>query len=93
MLLLCLTSIFSAEARPIFDPFFRGVPEAQFAPHNVSGMGVSVAGGRTGSICHFAISLVLQCLEVPRYPDAGKNSMKSVIFSHPFSCAPNANKN
>ena len=26
-------------------------------------------GGKTGSICHFAFSLVLQCLGMPRYPD------------------------
>ena len=38
-------------------------------------------GGKTGSICHFAFSLVLQCLGVPRYPDAAKNSTKSVIVT------------
>ena len=49
-------------------------------------------GGKTGSICHFPFSLVLQCLGVPRYPDAGKTARK-VSLSHPFLCAPNASKN
>ena len=49
-------------------------------------------GGKKGSICHFAFSLVLQYLWVPTYPDAGKNSTKSVIVN-PFLCAPNASKN
>ena len=43
-------------------------------------------GGKTGSICHFAFSLVLQCLGVPRYPDAGHNSPKSVIVTPLFVC-------
>ena len=49
--------------------------------------------GKTGSICHFAFSLVLQCLAVPRYPDAGKNSTKSVVVKPLCVCAPNASKN
>ena len=43
-------------------------------------------GGKTGSICHFAFSLVFQCLEVPTYPDAGKNSTKNVIVTPLFVC-------
>ena len=43
-------------------------------------------GGETGSICHFAFSLVLQCLGVPKYPDAGKNSPINVIVTPPFVC-------
>ena len=43
-------------------------------------------GGMTGSICHFAFSLVLQCLGVPRYPRAWKNSTKSVIVTPLFVC-------
>ena len=42
--------------------------------------------GKTGSICHFAFSLVLQCLGVPRYPDAWKNSTKSVTVTPLFVC-------
>ena len=42
--------------------------------------------GKKGSICHFAFSLVLQCLGIPRYPDAGKNSTKSVIVTPLFVC-------
>ena len=49
--------------------------------------------GKARSICHFAFSLVLQCLGVPRYPDAGKHSTKNATLSHPFLCAPNASKN
>ena len=45
-------------------------------------------GGKTGSICHFALSLVLQCLGVLIYQDAGKNSTKNVALSHPFLCVP-----
>ena len=48
--------------------------------------------GKTGSICHFAFSLVLQCLEVPTYPDAGKTARK-MSLSRPFLCVPNASKN
>ena len=43
-------------------------------------------GGKTGSICHFAFSLVLQRFGVPRYPDAGKNSTKSVVVTPLFVC-------
>ena len=35
-------------------------------------------GDKTGSVCHFVFSLVLQCLGVPRYQDAWKNSTKKV---------------
>ena len=49
--------------------------------------------GKTGSICHFAFYLVLQCLGMLRYPDAGKNSTKNVIATPLFVCAPNAGKN
>ena len=42
--------------------------------------------GKTGSVCHFAFSLVLQCLGVPRYPGAGKNSTKSVIVTRLVVC-------
>ena len=33
-----------------------------------------------------AFSLVLQCLGVPKYPDAGKDSTKSVIVAPLFVC-------
>ena len=42
--------------------------------------------GKEGSICHFPFSLVLLCLGVERYPDAGKNSTKNVIVTPPFVC-------
>ena len=48
--------------------------------------GGGVWEGKTGSICHFAFSLVLQCLGVPEYPDAGKNSTKSVTVTPLFAC-------
>ena len=50
--------------------------------------GGTCGGVRKGSICHFAFSLVLQCLGVPRYPDAGKNSTKSVIVTPPLFVCP-----
>ena len=43
-----------------------------------------VWGGKTGSICHFAFSLVLQCIGVSKYPDTGKSSTKSVIVTPLF---------
>ena len=43
-------------------------------------------GGKTGLICQFAFSLVLQCLGVPRYPDAGENSTKHVIVTPLLVC-------
>ena len=53
----------------------------------VQGPMMSLWGGKTGSICHFAFSIVLQYLAVPCYPDVGKNSTKCVIvtpvFVHP----------
>ena len=49
-------------------------------------------GGKTGSICHFAFSLILQCLEVARYPDAGKHSTKKASWSRAFMCGPNASR-
>ena len=39
-------------------------------------------GGKAGSICHFAFSLVLQCLGV----HAGKNDTKSVIVTPLLVC-------
>ena len=42
--------------------------------------------GKTGSICHFRFSLVLQCLGVSRYPYAGKNSTENVIVTPLFLC-------
>ena len=56
-------------------------------PHLWGGGGV-----KTGSVCHFAFFLVLQCLGVPKQPDAWKNSTKSVIVTR-LLCAPNAGKN
>ena len=50
-----------------------------------------MGGGKTGSMCHFAFHLVLQELGVPRYPDAGKHSTKSVIVT-PLLCARHASK-
>ena len=47
----------------------------------VENRGGGAWGGKTGSICHFAVSLVLHCLGVQRYPPAGKNSTKSVIVT------------
>ena len=41
--------------------------------------------GKTGSICHFEFSLVLQCLGA----DAGKNSTRSVIVTPLFECLKN----
>ena len=44
-------------------------------------------GGKRGSIRRFAsFSLALQCLGVSRYPDARKNSTKSVIVTPLFVC-------
>ena len=40
-------------------------------------------GGKTGSICHFAFSLVLQRLGVQRQPHAGKNSHCHTPFCVP----------
>ena len=37
--------------------------------------------GKTGPICHFAFSLVLERLGVLRYSDAGKNSTNNVIVT------------
>ena len=49
-------------------------------------------GVKQGRFCHFAFSLVLQCLGVLIYPDAGKNIRKRVTVAPPFICAPNASK-
>ena len=57
---------------------------------------VPVGGGggiKQGRFLSFCVSLVLQCLGVPRYPDTGKNSTKSVMVTPLFVCAPNACKN
>ena len=43
--------------------------------------------GKQGSICHFAFSLVLQCLGVQRYPDAGKKQHEKFYRHIPF-CVP-----
>ena len=51
-------------------------------------LGGKSGGGKTGSICHLAFSLVLQCLGVPSYPDTWKNSTKSVIVT-PLFLRPN----
>ena len=37
-------------------------------------------GGKTGSICHFAFALVLQCFGIPKYPDAVKIARKVSLF-------------
>ena len=58
-------------------PFFKRVHIQRRVP---------VGGGKTGSICHFAFSLALQGLGVPKDPDAGKNSTKSVIVIALFLC-------
>ena len=52
-----------------------GVPGKRFEVgfRGVVGGGV---GGKTGSICHFAISLVLQRFGVPRYQMLGKTARK-----------------
>ena len=55
-------------------------------PVNKSSKEGPCGGGKKGSICHFALSLVLQCLGVPRYPDAGKSSTKSVVVPPLFVC-------
>ena len=55
-----------------------------FSKHLSSVYSYQLWKGKTGSICHFAGSPVLQCLEVPRHPDAGKNSTKSVIVTPLF---------
>ena len=62
-----------------------GVRVVSLAHHSFMPIG-PLWGGKTGSICHFAFSLVLQCLGVPRYPDAGKNSTKSAIVTPLFVC-------
>ena len=46
----------------------------------------SPVGGQNRSICHFAFSLVLQCLGVLSCPDAGENSTKNVIVTPLFEC-------
>ena len=46
-------------------------------------------GGKTGSVCHFAFPLSLQCLGVPRYPNAGKKTARQVSLSHPLNASKN----
>ena len=48
--------------------------------------------GKTGSICHFAFSLVYNILGFQNSQMLGKTERK-MSLSHPFLCAPNANKN
>ena len=43
-------------------------------------------GVKKGQFVIFCVSLVLQYLGVPTYPDAGKNSTKSVIVTPLFVC-------
>ena len=45
--------------------------------------------GKTGLICHFAFSPVLQCLGVPKM--LGKTARR-VSLSDPFLCAPSTSK-
>ena len=53
-----------------------------------------VGGVKQGRSVILRCPLSLQRLGVPRHPDAGKNSTKSVIVTPLFvSCAPNASKN
>ena len=51
----------------------------------------TLVGGKAGSICHFALPLVLECLGSQGIQMLGKTARKTSL-SHPFLYAPNASK-
>ena len=62
-------------------------------PFHLPGPKGGMWGGKKGLICHFAFSLVLQCLGVPKIPKCWERQHEMCHCHTPFGVPQNASKN